>query len=172
MLFGGTARSRGARAPDSRPSGRAGVSGELETAVKGKDGRRGGRADHGDLGRRRLDLACLGRNGLPHAATTHCGADGTGYPATGGLWAGAGQWPRCVRIFAITSGCSIFGMCAIRAASQSHAEKTSKFRFNVEAKPRVPPPEERANQVRPSLHMAGSRVLLVDGMQAAAECDQ
>ena len=72
----------------------------------------------------------------------------------------------------MTSGCSIFGMCAIRAASQSHAEKTSKFRFNVEAKPRVPPPEERANQVRPSLHMAGSRVLLVDGMQAAAECDQ
>ena len=41
---GPPARSRGARAPDSRPSGRGGVSGDLETAVKGKDGRRGGRA--------------------------------------------------------------------------------------------------------------------------------
>jgi len=72
---GPPARSRGARAPDSRPSGRAGVSGELERLSRGKTngGKTNaggeGRADPGDLGPQRLDLACTGRNGLPHAAS-------------------------------------------------------------------------------------------------------
>lgn len=43
----------------------------------------------------------------------------TGTPA-GGLWMWVGQSPRCVRIFSMTSGCSIHAMIRLAPAHWGH----------------------------------------------------
>jgi len=127
---GPPARSRGARAPDSRPSGRARVSGELGRLSRERRTSGGeGRADPGDLGPQRLDLACPGRNGLPHAARPVAERTATGTPRTAGCGLGRARGPcesgsslsaACLCVSArrqvpgtgrsITSGCSMKAM--------------------------------------------------------------
>jgi len=57
-----------------------------------------------------------------HAATIRCSGHGNGCPAMGGLCTRVGQSPRCVRIFAMTSGCSMKAMIRIAPA---HRGQTS-----------------------------------------------
>ena len=80
-----------------------------------------GRADHGDLGLRRLDLACSGRNGLPdHAARPVAEQTAMGTPRQADWGRRAGQTPRCVRICSITSRYSMKAMSRIGPAHRGH----------------------------------------------------
>ena len=54
---------------------------------------------------------------LPEPMRTDHAAKNAG---SGGLWAGAGQRPRCARIFPITSGCSMTAMMRIPLPHRGH----------------------------------------------------
>ncbi len=114
---GGSQRDRPTPAspvPPYRAPGSRGVSGAPATAVKGKETQAGGtqigtgRSAGGPRSPRRRQARrptarAAWRAG--DAATARDRESGNGRPAAGGLWAGAAQSPKWVRIFSMTGAC-------------------------------------------------------------------